>query len=81
MTLSIDTAFDGGNIAVVAIRDADAAIDLAIARDRYSAFYQWFFFRLAGAAGRTTRCASSMPAARPSRRAGRTIRSARAATA
>lgn len=55
MTLSIDTAFDGGNIDVVSIRDDDAAIDLAIARDRYCAFYQWFFFRLAGAAGRTIR--------------------------
>ena len=49
MTLSIDTAFDGGNIRVVEI--GDDAIDLAIGPDRYSAFYQWFYFRLAGAAG------------------------------
>ena len=57
MTLSIDAAFDGGNIRVVEIRreDADLAVDLAIERDRYSAFYQWFSFRLAGAAGRITR--------------------------
>ncbi len=54
MTLSIDAAFDGGNIRVVAIREDRGEIDLAIERDRYSAFYQWFFFRLAGAGGRTT---------------------------
>ena len=52
MTLSIDAAFDGGNIDLVAI-DGDI-VDLAIRRDRYSGFYQWFHFRLAGAAGRTT---------------------------
>ena len=48
-SLSIDAAFDGGNIDVLAI-DGDA-IDLAIRRDRYSGFYQWFSFRLAGARG------------------------------
>ena len=47
MTLFIDAAFDGGNIDVVAIRGN--TVDLAIKRDRYSAFYQWFYFRLAGA--------------------------------
>ena len=52
MTLSIDAAFDGGNIRLIEIRND--AVDLAIECDRYSAFYQWFFFRLAGAAGRTT---------------------------
>ena len=52
MTLSIDAAFDGGNIRVVEIHDH--TVDLAIEPDRYSAFYQWFFFRLAGAARRTT---------------------------
>ncbi len=51
MTLSIDAAFDGGNIDVVDIRGD--TIDLAIKCDRYSAFYQWFYFRLAGA-GRGT---------------------------
>ncbi len=53
MTLSIDAAFDGGNIDVVAIRGD--TVDLAIRHDRYSAFYQWFFFRLAGAEGAATR--------------------------
>ena len=52
MIPSIDAAFDGGNIRVVEIRDG--AVDLEIERDRYSAFYQWFYFRLAGAARRTT---------------------------
>lgn len=50
MTLTIDAAFDGGNIELVAI-DGDC-IDLAIRRDRYSGFYQWFSFRLAGARGK-----------------------------
>ncbi len=54
MTLSIDAAFDGGNISVVAIHPDKGVVDLAIERDRYSAFYQWFSFRLAGAAGRLT---------------------------
>ena len=52
MTLSIDAAFNGGNIDVVAI--VDDRIDLEIRRDRYSGFYQWFSFRLAGARGRVT---------------------------
>ena len=47
MTLSIDAAFDGGNIDVVEIRGD--TVDLAIRHDRYSAFHQWFFFRLVGA--------------------------------
>ncbi len=52
MTLSIDAAFDGGNIRVVEIRGD--VIDLAIEHDRFAAFFQWFSFRLAGAAQRTT---------------------------
>ena len=52
MALSIDAAFDGGNIRIIQIRDD--SVDLAIERDRYSSFYQWFSFRLAGAARRTT---------------------------
>ena len=52
MPLSIDSAFDGGNINVVSI--GDATIDLDIRRDRYSGFYQWFSFRLAGGRGRST---------------------------
>jgi murein tripeptide amidase MpaA len=52
MTLSISSAFDGGNIRVVAI-DGNR-IDLEIARDHKSDFYQWFYFRLTGAAGQAT---------------------------
>jgi murein tripeptide amidase MpaA len=50
MTLSINAAFDSGNIRVVAI-EGDR-IDLEIVRDAQSDFYQWFHFRLAGARGR-----------------------------
>jgi len=50
MTLSISSAFDGGNIRLVAI-DGDR-IDLEIVKDNESDFYQWFYFRLSGAAGR-----------------------------
>ena len=50
MTLSLDASFDSGNIRLVDI-DGDR-IDLEILRDRYSGFYQWFYFRLAGAQGR-----------------------------
>ena len=50
MTLSINAAFDGGNIRVLTI-EGDR-VDLAIAPDHGSAFYQWFSFRLAGARGR-----------------------------
>ena len=51
MNLHINAAFDSGNIRVVAI-DGDR-IDLEIVRDAQSDFYQWFHFRVAGAAGRT----------------------------
>ncbi|HEX8214695.1 MAG TPA: M14-type cytosolic carboxypeptidase [Allosphingosinicella sp.] len=50
MTLSITSAFDGGNIRLVAIEGN--RIDLEIAQDHSSDFYQWFYFRLTGAAGR-----------------------------
>ncbi|HEY0084929.1 MAG TPA: M14-type cytosolic carboxypeptidase [Allosphingosinicella sp.] len=50
MTLSISSAFDGGNIRLVAI-EGDR-IDLEIVADNASDFYQWFSFRLTGAAGR-----------------------------
>ncbi len=48
--IHISSAFDSGNIEV---RKADGpqAIELAIRRDRQSDFYQWFHFRLTGAAG------------------------------
>jgi murein tripeptide amidase MpaA len=49
MTLSISSAFDGGNIRLVAI-DGNR-VDLEIAKDHLSDFYQWFYFRLTGAAG------------------------------
>ena len=51
MPPSIDAAFDSGNITVCAL-DGDK-VDLEIRRDRYSSFFQWFYFRLAGARGRT----------------------------
>jgi len=50
MTLSISSAFDGGNIHLVGI-DGDR-VDLEIAKDHQSDFYQWFYFRVTGAAGR-----------------------------
>ena len=50
MSLSINAAFDGGNIRVVAI-DGDR-VDLEIVSDHQSDFYQWFYFRVAGARGR-----------------------------
>ena len=49
MTLHIDAGFDGGNIRVIAI-DGDR-IDLEIAKDHQSDFFQWFYFRVAGAKG------------------------------
>ena len=62
MTLSISSAFDGGNIRLVAI-DGNR-VDLEIRQDHQSDFYQWFYFRLSGAAGqavelRITNCAGS----------------------
>ena len=51
MTVSINAAFDGGNIRVVAI-DGDR-VDLEIVTDKDSDFFQWFHFRVAGARGRT----------------------------
>ncbi|MFL6829754.1 MAG: M14-type cytosolic carboxypeptidase [Sphingomicrobium sp.] len=50
MALSISSAFDAGNIRV--IRQDDTSADLEIVKDHMSDFYQWFYFRLAGAAGR-----------------------------
>lgn len=62
MSLTISSSFDAGNIRVV--RQDDASADLEIVQDHMSDFYQWFFFRLAGAAGREitlriTNCAGS----------------------
>ncbi len=50
MTLTISSAFDAGNIRVVS-QDGDRA-DLEIVKDHMSDFYQWFYFRVAGGAGR-----------------------------
>lgn len=46
----IDAVFDSGNIAVTAIDGANAT--LTIPRDHQSDFFQWFHFRVSGAAGR-----------------------------
>lgn len=54
MTITIDAAFDGGNIRVVAI-EGDR-VDLEIVRDHQSDFFQWFYFRVAGAHGRRLTC-------------------------
>ena len=50
MNLSVSSAFDGGNIRLVAIEGS--RVDLEIVKDHQSDFYQWFYFRLSGAAGR-----------------------------
>ncbi|HEX8623801.1 MAG TPA: M14-type cytosolic carboxypeptidase [Allosphingosinicella sp.] len=50
MSLSVTSPFDGGNIRTVAIEGN--RIDLEIVKDHASDFYQWFYFRLTGAAGR-----------------------------
>ncbi len=50
MVVHISSAFDSGNIRV--LRQDDYAFDLEIVRDHQSDFYQWFHFRLTGAAGR-----------------------------
>lgn len=53
MSIHISAAFDGGNIRVMG-QDGDT-IDLEIATDAGSDFFQWFYFRVAGARGRTLR--------------------------
>ncbi|WP_129792175.1 M14-type cytosolic carboxypeptidase [Sphingosinicella sp. CPCC 101087] len=50
MTLSVSSAFDGGNIRLISA-DGDR-LDLEIVRDHQSDFYQWFYFRVTGGAGR-----------------------------
>lgn len=49
MTISITSAFDGGNIRVLSIDGASA--ELEIEKDHQSDFYQWFYFRVTGCAG------------------------------
>ncbi len=62
MTISISSDFDGGNIEVV--KQDEGNFDLNIRRDKDSEFYQWFYFRVDGAAGhaltlRIVNCAGS----------------------
>jgi murein tripeptide amidase MpaA len=62
MTITISSSFDAGNIRVVS-QTGDQA-DLEIVTDHMSDFYQWFYFRVAGGAGREitlriTNCAKS----------------------
>ncbi|MBV9842177.1 MAG: hypothetical protein JOY99_11730 [Sphingomonadaceae bacterium] len=49
-SLSITSAFDSGNIRLLSM--LDDRVELEIVRDHQSDFYQWFHFRLTGAAGR-----------------------------
>lgn len=48
--IAIHSAFDSGNIEVLSLSGATA--HLAIRRDHQSEFFQWFHFRVSGAAGR-----------------------------
>ncbi len=49
MTLHISSRFDSGNIEVIAL-NGPQDIQLAICKDAHSDFFQWFHFRLSGAA-------------------------------
>jgi murein tripeptide amidase MpaA len=49
MTIHIDADFDSGNIDLLSLDGGTAA--LAIRKDAMSDFYQWFHFRVSGAAG------------------------------
>ena len=62
MPLTISSSFDAGNIRVV--KQDGFSADLEIVTDHMSDFYQWFYFRVAGGAGREvilriTNCAGS----------------------
>ncbi len=48
--ITIDAAFDSGNIEVVSVAGASATV--RIPKDHMSEFAQWFHFRVSGAAGR-----------------------------
>jgi len=50
MTVTISSSFDAGNIRVT--KQQGDTIDLEIVADHMSDFYQWFYFRVAGGAGR-----------------------------
>lgn len=47
----INSAFDSGNIIVTSL--AGDSANLEIRKDAHSDFYQWFYFRVSGAKGRT----------------------------
>jgi murein tripeptide amidase MpaA len=51
MTISVSSAFDGGNIRLISV-EGDR-LDLEIVCDHQSDFYQWFYFRVTGGAGRS----------------------------
>ncbi len=51
MPISISAAFDGGKIAVTRA-EAPGDIELTIPADKHADFFQWFYFRLSGAAGK-----------------------------
>jgi len=53
MTLQIDAAFDGGNILVQSVGDDSA--ELAIRPDADGPWFQWFYFSVRGATGRSLR--------------------------
>jgi murein tripeptide amidase MpaA len=73
MALRIDADFDGGNILVKTIGDATG--DLNIRQDANGPWFQWFYFRVRGAAGQRLRLrilnagASAYPAGWPDYRA------------
>lgn len=50
MPISINSAFDSGNIRVLS-QTGPASFDLAINRDAGGEFFQWFHFRVSGARG------------------------------
>ncbi|MEO6433114.1 MAG: M14-type cytosolic carboxypeptidase [Sphingomicrobium sp.] len=50
MTLNISSSFDAGNIRVV--NQSDNSANLEIVTDHMSDFYQWFYFRVSGGAGK-----------------------------
>jgi len=54
MTITLNAAFDGGNIRPLSIDGADDEwrVDCEIIKDAQSNFFQWFFFRAAGVRGR-----------------------------
>ena len=68
MSLTISSSFDAGNIHVV--RQDDDERRCRDRQDHMSDFYQWFYFRVAGGAGREITLGSPIARARPIRMAG-----------